>query len=155
MLHLPDAVSWVAEYQFRAPYEPHRRGAWRIFCFKCILILAQSTSIGCFMVPVVISAGDLKTRASGLGQAALLCSAAWLLSSIGLTVTYAAIPETSNWGSLLLFLCGKCTVNCDWNQRIYTEENIEAQGTLTDLEDFKFVYIHSFFLFPHYLGLWM
>lgn len=48
----------------------------------------------------------------------------------------------------------------NWNQRVCSEEkkknnknNKKAQGTLTSLKDFSFVYIHSFFLFPHYLGL--
>lgn len=84
-----------------------------------------------------------------------MCPAAWLLSPVGLTVTQAVTAENPNWGSLhsCFFICGTCTEDCDWNQRICSEQN-KAQGTLTGLKDFEFVCIHSFFLFPHYLGLW-
>lgn len=92
---------------------------------------------------------------SDLGQPALPCPAAWLLASIRLTATQAATAENPNWGSLCFcfFICGKCTEDCDWNQRVCSEENKKAQGTLAGLKDVKVVYIHSFFLSPHYLGL--
>lgn len=120
------------------------------------LALSQSALIGWFMDPVTISAGNLRTRTPGLGQPALPCPAAQLLlSSIGLTLAQAVTVENPNQSSLCFcfFICGKCTEDCDRNQRVCSEENKKAQGTLTGLKDFKFVYIPSFFLFPHYLGL--
>lgn len=134
-----------------------RRGAWRILCFcQCILTLAQSTFTGYSMDPLKISAGNPRTRVPRLCQPAPPCPAAWLLASIHLTVTQAATVENPNWGSLCFcfFFCGKCAEDCDWNQRVCSEENKKAQGTLAGLKDFKVVYIQSFFLSPHYLGLW-
>jgi len=90
------------------------------------------------MDPVTLSAGNLRTRAPALDQPALPCPAAWLLPSIGRTVTQAAIVGNPNWGSLrfCFFICGKLRDDCDWNQRICSEKNKKAQGTLADVKHF-------------------
>lgn len=121
-----------------------RRWVWRIHLFRHLLTLTQSSFISFFMDTVITPAGVIT----------LLCPAPHLLSPIGVMLT--GVRAVGNLNAFVSSSVGNLPLESkglQWGKKKNNKNNKKAQGTLTSLKDFSFVYIHSFFLFPHYLGL--